>query len=81
MKRLPGYAVRQNSKSDLVQEPVMLELVEHPLALSALGAPLSEKVELSGSGVNDDSCDGDSPRAEKPQSSANKQKPAKAANP
>ena len=32
-----GYAVRQNSKRDLVQGPVVLEPEEQPIALLALG--------------------------------------------
>jgi hypothetical protein len=37
VKGPPGYAVRQNSKSDLVQGPVVLELEEQPIAPLALG--------------------------------------------
>jgi hypothetical protein len=50
-------AVRQNSKSDLVQGPVILELEEGPIASLTLGAPALEKVEPSSS--DDDSSYGD----------------------
>ena len=53
-----GCAVRQNSKSDPVQGPVVLELEERPL-LHDVGAPVSEKVEPSSSGDNNDSSNGD----------------------
>jgi hypothetical protein len=43
-----GCAVRQNSKSDLVQGPVVLELEEGPIASLTLG-PISENVEPSSS--------------------------------
>lgn len=37
VKGLSGCAVRQNSKSDLVQGPDVLKLEEQPIALLALG--------------------------------------------
>jgi hypothetical protein len=46
-----GCAVRKNSKSDLVQRPVVLELEKGPIASLTLGAPVSEKVEPSSRAV------------------------------
>jgi hypothetical protein len=39
------YAVRRNSKSDLVQGPVILELEEGPIASLTFGLLHGEKVE------------------------------------
>ena len=77
-----GCAVRQNSKSDLVLGRVVLELEEGPIASLTFGAPISEKVEPSSSGDDDDSSagdpdfssdNGDSSEAEQDRSCTNKQ--------
>jgi hypothetical protein len=65
-----GCAVQQNSKSDLVQGPVVLELEEGPIASLTLGLP-------SSSGDEDDSRyglqhdNGDCSEAEQGRSSTN----------
>jgi hypothetical protein len=54
-----GCAIRQNSKSDLVQGPVVLGTGGGANCFIDLGAPVSEKVEPSSSGDDDNLSDGD----------------------
>ena len=51
-----GCAVRPNSKSDLVQGPVVLELEKRPIASLTLGL-LHRRIEPSSSGDDDDASD------------------------
>jgi hypothetical protein len=58
VKGLSGCVVRQNSKSDLVQGPVVLELEKRLITSLTLGL-LYRRVELSSSDNNDDVSDSD----------------------
>jgi hypothetical protein len=58
LKGLSGCAVRQNSKIDSVRGPIVLELEERRCFID-VGAPISENVESSSRGNDDDSSDGD----------------------